>query len=259
LGVCQPWRLKPRLSLLSLYSASDCFRVTTHQHTWSRSGPSTMSSTGAQPIPLALIIEDQDNPDTRRPFSRPRPRHRPRPVLSCLRCRSRKIKCDRLVPCNQCTSTGHDRECSYNDRPKLKDSSRTVNGSISRQGSIAASIIDVENSNHQPAIAPPTTLLGTATLKTLISLQERLQKLEQLCTTQSHAPVKISHGENVAIETTPPLSQLEGRMSIKTSGPRYHSESYKKSLLHHVSPTFTSGPEMYLLKSLVWYCRPLLP
>jgi hypothetical protein len=218
-----------------------------------------MSSTEAQPIPSALIIEDPDNPDTRRPFSRPRPRPRPRPVLSCLRCRSRKIKCDRLVPCKPCTLTGHDRECAYNDQPKSEVSSRAVNGSISRQSLTATSIIDVGNSNYQPPITPPTISQGTTMFKTLISLQERLQKLEQLCTTQSHAPVKISHRENVAIETSPPLLQVEGRMSIKTSGPRYRSESYKKSLLHHVSPTFTSGPEMYLLKSLVWYCRPFLP
>jgi hypothetical protein len=225
--------------------------VITQQHEWSSNCPGTMSSTEAQPIPSALTI------DTRRPFSRPRPR--PRPVLSCLRCRSRKIKCDRLVPCKQCTSTGHDRECSYNDRPKSEGDSRTVNGSISRQGPTAASIMDVGNSNHQPAIAPPTTSQGTTTLKTLVSLQERLQKLEQLCATQSHAPVKTSHRENVAIETSRSLLQVEGRMSIKTSGPRYHSESYKKSLLHHVSRTFTYGLEMCLLKLLVWYCRSFLP
>jgi hypothetical protein len=103
----------------------------------------------------------------------------------------------------------------------------------------AASIIDVGNSNHQPAIAPPITSQGTTTLKTLISLQERLQKLEQLCATQSHAAVKTSHRENAAIETSRPLLQVEGRMSIKASGPRYHSEIYKKSLFHHVSCTFT--------------------
>jgi hypothetical protein len=216
-----------------------------------------MSSTEAQTIPSALTIEDTSDSHTRPPISRPRPR--PRPVLSCLRCRSRKIKCDRLVPCKQCTSTGHDRECSYNDRPKPEGGSRTVNGSISRQTPTAASIIDVGNSNHQPAIAPPTTSQGTTTLITLISLQERLQKLEQLCATQSHAPVKTSYCENAATETGRSLLQVEGRMSIKTSGPRYHSESYKKSLSHHVSCTLTYGLKMCLLKSLVRYCRSFLP
>jgi Fungal Zn(2)-Cys(6) binuclear cluster domain. len=31
-------------------------------------------------------------------------RKRPRPVVSCLRCREKKLKCDRVVPCQNCVN-----------------------------------------------------------------------------------------------------------------------------------------------------------
>lgn len=45
-------------------------------------------------------------------------RKRPRPVVSCLRCREKKLKCDRLLPCQNCTKTpGGSAECTYNHDP----------------------------------------------------------------------------------------------------------------------------------------------
>lgn len=36
---------------------------------------------------------------------------RPRPVKSCIECRNRKLKCDRLCPCSQCQKSN--RNCRY--------------------------------------------------------------------------------------------------------------------------------------------------
>jgi hypothetical protein len=36
---------------------------------------------------------------------------RPRPVKSCIECRNRKLKCDRLLPCSQCQKSN--RNCRY--------------------------------------------------------------------------------------------------------------------------------------------------
>ncbi|OJJ50114.1 hypothetical protein ASPZODRAFT_58967 [Penicilliopsis zonata CBS 506.65] len=38
---------------------------------------------------------------------------RRRPPLSCERCRRRKVKCNRLSPCNQCLKSGSENSCSY--------------------------------------------------------------------------------------------------------------------------------------------------
>nr|A0A089FQI6.1 RecName: Full=Pyrrolocin cluster transcription factor fsdR; AltName: Full=Pyrrolocin biosynthesis protein R [fungal sp. NRRL 50135]AIP87509.1 putative Zn2Cys6 transcription factor [fungal sp. NRRL 50135] len=47
---------------------------------------------------------------------RPRPplsRRRDKPQLSCNACRRRKVRCDRLHPCSNCSSRGHGSSCEY--------------------------------------------------------------------------------------------------------------------------------------------------
>ena len=44
-------------------------------------------------------------------------RKRPRPVVSCLRCREKKLKCDRVAPCQNCIKIGCRAECTYNQHP----------------------------------------------------------------------------------------------------------------------------------------------
>ena len=41
------------------------------------------------------------------------PRKRPRPVISCLRCREKKLKCDRLSPCENCSKARCPADCIY--------------------------------------------------------------------------------------------------------------------------------------------------
>lgn len=38
---------------------------------------------------------------------------RPRPVISCLECRRKKLKCDRTHPCQQCLKIGRPGRCQY--------------------------------------------------------------------------------------------------------------------------------------------------
>ncbi|KAK6815887.1 Transcription factor lepE [Aspergillus parasiticus] len=48
-----------------------------------------------------------------RPLPQTAQRKRRRPVLACDRCRRRKIRCDRKVPCSQCLRTGYASTCTY--------------------------------------------------------------------------------------------------------------------------------------------------
>jgi hypothetical protein len=41
------------------------------------------------------------------------PRKRPRPVVSCLRCRDKKLKCDRSSPCENCVKAQTADTCMY--------------------------------------------------------------------------------------------------------------------------------------------------
>ncbi|RFU32810.1 hypothetical protein B7463_g3494, partial [Scytalidium lignicola] len=190
-----------------------------------------MSSIEGQAIDSIIASDDPVSIRSRRPLSRPRP------VLSCLRCRRRKIRCDRILPCGQCTLTGHARQCSYSTRPKSDDagSSRARNRSISGPALTDASLVDPRDSNHRQAtITVRTESEDSPKAETLLSLQQRLQKLEQICTPRSFEVVKPpSHHENGGRETESPMSKVDAVLSIKPSGPRYHSQSYKKSLFHH--------------------------
>ncbi|EXJ78344.1 hypothetical protein A1O3_09505 [Capronia epimyces CBS 606.96] len=47
------------------------------------------------------------------PTPAPAPTKRPRPVISCLECRRKKLKCDRTHPCQQCLKTGRPARCEY--------------------------------------------------------------------------------------------------------------------------------------------------
>ena len=38
---------------------------------------------------------------------------RPRPVVSCLQCRTKKLKCDRRLPCSKCVKGGRRDACEY--------------------------------------------------------------------------------------------------------------------------------------------------
>ncbi|KAL4930299.1 Zn(II)2Cys6 transcription factor [Aspergillus undulatus] len=51
--------------------------------------------------------------DLGQPSSARQPRKRPRPVISCLRCREKKVKCDRVVPCQNCARAGDAERCEY--------------------------------------------------------------------------------------------------------------------------------------------------
>jgi hypothetical protein len=48
----------------------------------------------------------------------PRPRNkRARPPISCLECRRKKLKCDRVQPCMQCKKSGRDALCTFVNGP----------------------------------------------------------------------------------------------------------------------------------------------
>ncbi|SPO21086.1 uncharacterized protein UTRI_00563 [Ustilago trichophora] len=50
---------------------------------------------------------------------RPPPKRRNRKAVSCVSCREKKIKCDRVVPCNQCIKRGEQDQCRIEQKPKI--------------------------------------------------------------------------------------------------------------------------------------------
>lgn len=59
---------------------------------------------------------------------------RPRPVVSCLQCRQKKLKCDRKLPCSKCIVGGRQEACEYaaGQEPPLAESPVAVSSGVKR-------------------------------------------------------------------------------------------------------------------------------
>jgi hypothetical protein len=98
-------------------------------------------------------------------------RKRPRPVVSCLRCREKKLKCDRAAPCQNCSKAGCRAECTYNQHPQFSESLpkiKRVQLSTERDGD------DQQTQSRS----------GTGIIE---DLQQRVVKLEELLAVRPHA------------------------------------------------------------------------
>lgn len=115
------------------------------------------------------------------------PKHRrQRAILSCNDCRRRKLKCDRLAPCNRCIKGGIAQSCAYgpeaysvvsdelHERPIKKRRRHSSNHHEDRSRSAS------ESTHH---VCEQDT-----TLQPDVTAQERLEKLErELSLLQQHA------------------------------------------------------------------------
>lgn len=98
-------------------------------------------------------------------------RKRPRPVVSCLRCREKKLKCDRVAPCQNCVKGGYEAECTYHQQPDAVDPH-------SQPKPKRAKIAE--------AIEPGTLWMGPS-IGIIEDLQQRVLKLESLHAVGPHA------------------------------------------------------------------------
>ncbi|MCJ1306500.1 hypothetical protein MMC25_000143 [Agyrium rufum] len=71
---------------------------------------------GEKPNTLPPIPLSQSDP------AKPKVQRRPRPTLSCLDCRRKKLKCDRLQPCQQCVKIGRAASCVFRSHVDPSDS-----------------------------------------------------------------------------------------------------------------------------------------
>ncbi|KAM0720357.1 hypothetical protein Q7P37_004493 [Cladosporium fusiforme] len=68
---------------------------------WAGYGPSAPHPSQPQP--------SQPSNDSGASKKKPQPRQ----LLSCTKCRERKVKCDRTIPCAACCARGHPKECQF--------------------------------------------------------------------------------------------------------------------------------------------------
>lgn len=144
---------------------------------------------------------------------------RSRPVISCLECRRKKLKCDRTQPCQQCVKIGRPSRCEYQTGQEPEPSADYQPGPLIKRPRLAPSPRD--NAGEGPPeptegrelpLPPPT---ATAMRPGVIEdLQERVTRLEKALYAQSQSdPPPPRNGDLLAYHTPPEIS-LSGNSFI---------------------------------------------
>lgn len=94
------------------------------------------------------------------------PLKRPRPVKSCLRCRNKKLKCDREQPCSTCRNHGLE-DCAYDER------AGSLGGPFQQIDGLAP-----QHTIHSAASSLTDERRDSSVVDQLRELQERVQRLE---------------------------------------------------------------------------------
>ncbi|KAG9193739.1 hypothetical protein G6011_03774 [Alternaria panax] len=132
------------------------------------------------------------------------PPRRPRPVVSCLRCREKKLKCDRTTPCENCTKASIAETCTYN-----------------RGG-----IIPAASKVKRPRLSSTSE---SAPLNLLDDLQHRMAKVEELL------GVARAHQSSATtrIEQSPATDRpLLGMVVAEGDRSQYHGQNDRVTLLN---------------------------
>src|SRR5436305_14007165 len=116
------------------------------------------------------------------------PHKRHRPALNCSQCRRRKVKCDRLLPCNQCVKIGASETCEYSTS-RIGQANYTalenLNASAKGENNTSFNIGVSPSRPLMPDILPMTTHsekpldMKQQNEKSIEDLQSRVRSLEQ--------------------------------------------------------------------------------
>lgn len=153
------------------------------------------------------------------------PRARPRPTLSCLTCRRKKLKCDREHPCVQCVKSGRADECNYASNAEFADEEVLLSGLTKKRArSDDASSLDLP--------------LGLANV--VGNLQSRIAELEKralLGGPREHSSRASSGASAEPLVHAGSNTQLrpEDRLDVKPDGRSRYKTGFKPELRAHVS------------------------
>jgi hypothetical protein len=140
------------------------------------------------------------------------PPKRPRPVVSCLRCREKKLKCDRTTPCENCTKASIAETCTYNRNGITPDTSRVKRPRLS-------------------------STLDSAHLNSLEDLQHRMAKVEELL------GVARAHQNSATTRVERPTSTslpLLGMVVAEGDRSQYHGQNDRVTLLNQARKNSTA-------------------
>ncbi|KAK6835730.1 hypothetical protein RU639_002419 [Aspergillus parasiticus] len=157
------------------------------------------------------------------------PRKRPRPVISCLRCREKKLKCDRVTPCENCTKAGCPADCVYNQGSNSIDKAKRVR--------LSSATIDQQS-------APRGESGGGVGIGIIEDLQQRVIRLEERLALGSRvANTDLAEDASVpqissdlqpyeVVSESDTARPFLGTLVVKGTRTRYHGQNNRITLLN---------------------------
>lgn len=113
---------------------------------------------------------------------------RPRPVISCLECRRKKLKCSRTHPCQQCIKIGRPGRCEFQTGQEPEPNANYIRSADSpnKRQRLLPPVIRDESATFLDGgqawkLEPPTLRQGV-----IEDLQERVTRLEHALLAQSN-------------------------------------------------------------------------
>ncbi len=170
------------------------------------------------------------------------PHKRPRLVKSCAICRNKKLKCDRLLPCHQCSKSGRAPQCYYGredeniPQARATEESSLESGQRRRKIPSPTGFAEVRSHVGLPAILPPTPALeNNESIGVIENLQNRVDKLEKLLS--SHPELSAESSRQFSLGSKPGAGSLTnvGTLNVKGLRSRFHGLYQKHTLLNEVS------------------------
>ncbi|KAL4922024.1 fungal-specific transcription factor domain-containing protein [Aspergillus aurantiobrunneus] len=149
------------------------------------------------------------------------PRKRPRRVISCLRCREKKLKCDRVSPCENCCKAGCLENCVFQHGPESEAKRLRSDPGPSN---ITAPI------DQQPRAA------GGTGIGSIEDLQRRLKRVEDLLAARP-AALGVSRDGFASTASQGPRSDTRpdpGTLAVKGTRTRYHGQTSRIALLNEL-------------------------
>ena len=115
---------------------------------------------------------------------------RPRPVISCLECRRKKLKCSRTHPCQQCIKIGRPGRCEYQagQEPESNADYSVPHNAPNKRQRFLPSALDNQHETACDQVEPGMQVPPAAKRGVIEDLQERVTRLEQALLAQSRQP-----------------------------------------------------------------------
>jgi hypothetical protein len=159
---------------------------------------------------------------------------RSRPIVSCLQCRSKKLKCNRLSPCDTCTRTGRAGSCRYangQDAAPSLDAGRATHAGNDIMARKRARLGPQGTLQMQ---SPQQSLPG-AKFGGFEDLELRVSRLEAFLSQRSgYAPERAGQSYHRLDQASLPATRTHGTLSIKGSRTKYHGQCHRSFFLKYV-------------------------